>query len=65
MAVVGAAWEQQRDLVAMGAWKRGADAAADQAIDRWPAIEAFLRQEAEAAPFDLVVAAVSTLAGAA
>ena len=35
-------WEQQRDLVAMGAWKRGADPAVDEALDRWPAIEAFL-----------------------
>jgi type III secretion protein N (ATPase) len=41
-----ATWEQQRDLVLLGAHRRGVDPALDRAIDRWPAIEAFLRQDA-------------------
>ncbi len=42
-----ATWEQQRDLVLLGAYRRGTDAAIDEAIDRWPAIESFLRQGGE------------------
>jgi type III secretion protein N (ATPase) len=39
-----ASWEQQRDLVQLGAYRRGSDPLLDEAILRWPAIEAFLRQ---------------------
>ena len=42
-------WEGARDLVAAGAWVRGADPALDAAGDAMPAIEAFLRQEGSAA----------------
>jgi flagellar biosynthesis/type III secretory pathway ATPase len=42
-------WEAARDLVAAGAWVRGADPALDAAGDAMPAIEAFLRQEGSAA----------------
>jgi type III secretion protein N (ATPase) len=46
-------WERARDLVAAGAWVRGADPALDAAADAVPAIEAFLRQEgAEAVPIE-------------
>jgi type III secretion protein N (ATPase) len=46
-------WEAARDLVAAGAWVRGADPALDAAADAMPAIEAFLRQEgAAAAPIE-------------
>jgi type III secretion protein N (ATPase) len=38
------AWERCRDLVALGAHVRGADRAADRALERIAAIEAFLRQ---------------------
>ena len=38
-------WEAARDLVAAGAWVRGADPALDAAADAMPAIEAFLRQD--------------------
>jgi type III secretion protein N (ATPase) len=48
--------ERQRELVALGAYVRGGDPDADAALDRAPAIEAFLRQ----APGER-----STLAGAA
>lgn len=39
-----AAYERQRDLLAVGAYRRGGDPDADAAVDRMPAIEAFLRQ---------------------
>jgi type III secretion protein N (ATPase) len=42
-----AAWERNRDLIALGAYRPGADADADAAIARMPAIEGFLRQEAD------------------
>lgn len=38
--------ERARDLLALGAYARGSDAAADEALDRLAAIEAFLRQGA-------------------
>jgi ATP synthase in type III secretion protein N len=38
-------WEAARDLIAAGAWVRGADAELDEAVAAMPAIEAFLRQE--------------------
>jgi type III secretion protein N (ATPase) len=44
-AVVAAA-ERVRDLVAVGAYRRGSDAETDAALDRLPAIEAFLAQQA-------------------
>ena len=39
-----AAWRRNQDLIAIGAYKRGADARTDRALDRWGRIEAFLRQ---------------------
>jgi type III secretion protein N (ATPase) len=41
-----AAWERNRDLISLGAYRDGADADTDAAIARLPAIEAFLRQPA-------------------
>jgi type III secretion protein N (ATPase) len=38
------AYERQRDLIALGAYRRGADRLTDAAIERMDAIEAFLRQ---------------------
>jgi len=35
----------QRDLIAIGAYQRGADPVVDEAIARWPAIQAFLGQD--------------------
>jgi type III secretion protein N (ATPase) len=47
-----AAHERHRDLIVMGAYERGSDAATDSAIERWDALTAFLRQTTdEAAPF--------------
>jgi type III secretion protein N (ATPase) len=41
------AWERVRDLVALGAYARGSDPLADEALARLPALEAFLRQGPE------------------
>ncbi|MGE5489935.1 MAG: flagellar protein export ATPase FliI [Actinomycetota bacterium] len=42
---------QVRDLIPLGAYVPGADPATDRAVERWPRIEAFLRQGTrEAAP---------------
>jgi type III secretion protein N (ATPase) len=47
-----AAHERNRDLIALGAYERGADPATDAALARWDALTAFLRQATdEAAPF--------------
>jgi flagellar biosynthesis/type III secretory pathway ATPase len=39
-----AAYEQKRDLIALGAYKRGSDDRTDEAIAAMDAINAFLRQ---------------------
>jgi type III secretion protein N (ATPase) len=44
-----AAYERHRDLIALGAYARGADPDTDAAIERLPAIEAFLRQRPDEA----------------
>ena len=55
-----AAHERVRDLVALGAHRRGADPVADAALDRIEAIEAFLRQPAaEVAPWEATLARLS------
>lgn len=52
-----ARYAQVRELIPMGAYVPGADARTDQAVQRWPQLEAFLRQgTAEAAPFAACVA---------
>jgi flagellum-specific ATP synthase len=38
-------YQEHRDLIALGAYRRGADARVDEAVDRWPAILEFLRQD--------------------
>jgi type III secretion protein N (ATPase) len=61
-----AAHERVRELVAAGAYRRGADAEADLALELLPAIEEFLRQGAgEEAPFDETLARLAELAAAA
>ncbi len=58
-----AAWESQRDLIALGAWQRGADPLVDEAVDRMPALEAFLAQGTrECAPFEETVDRLEALA---
>lgn len=52
-----AAHERHRDLIAVGAYRRGSDHQTDAALDRLPAIEAFLAQRPdEAEPFEAVLA---------
>lgn len=42
-----AAYERQRHLVELGAWKKGADPDLDEAVAKLPEIEAFLRQDVQ------------------
>jgi type III secretion protein N (ATPase) len=59
-----ARWEGARELVAAGAWVRGADPALDAAAAAMPAIEAFLRQEGRSGvPLEATVASVLAIAG--
>jgi type III secretion protein N (ATPase) len=58
-----AAHARNRDLLAVGAYQRGADPETDAALDRLPAIDAFLRQgAAEAEPFEATLAKLAELA---
>jgi flagellum-specific ATP synthase len=57
-----AAYSAQRDLIAIGAYQRGADPLVDEAIARWPAIQAFLGQDVhEAASLESSKAALAQL----
>jgi flagellum-specific ATP synthase len=40
-----ATYENNRDLITIGAYQRGSDPRIDNAIGRWPQIEGFLRQD--------------------
>ena len=37
-------YQEHRDLIAVGAYQHGSDAAIDEAVARWPAMIEFLRQ---------------------
>ncbi len=57
-----AAYEQKRDLIVLGAYKKGADPETDQAIAKMPAITAFLTQKRdEPAPWEETVARLAKL----
>ncbi|MGY0558882.1 MULTISPECIES: flagellar protein export ATPase FliI [unclassified Lysobacter] len=57
-----AAYSAQRDLIAIGAYQRGSDPAVDEAVARWPAIQAFLGQDvSEASDVDASRAALARL----
>jgi len=59
-----AAYERNRDLVSLGAYERGSDAGTDAALERLPAIEAFLGQrQDEHAPFEETLARLAEVAG--
>ena len=47
LRALAATFEAKRDLVALGAYARGTDPELDDAIARSPAIERFLRQDAD------------------
>jgi flagellum-specific ATP synthase len=58
---VTAVYEHNRDLITIGAYQRGSDPRIDQAIARWPQIEAYLRQDMhERVPLAASVAQLST-----
>jgi flagellum-specific ATP synthase len=60
-----AAYQRNRDLIAIGAYQRGADARTDEALALWPRLEAFLRQDVnEAADHRASVQALAALFGA-
>jgi FliI/YscN family ATPase len=57
--------EAHRDIIALGAYKRGSDAKLDRAVDAVPSIERFLRQSAaELGTFDATVAELRRLGAA-
>jgi type III secretion system H+-transporting two-sector ATPase len=59
-----ATYEQHRDLILLGAYKKGTDARVDEALDRWPAIEAWLRQGTrECSAFDETLSGLSRAGG--
>jgi FliI/YscN family ATPase len=59
-----ATYERARDLVTIGAYERGTDARLDEALERLPAIEAFLQQGAqEWATLEQTVEHMSSVAG--
>lgn len=57
-----AAYNAQRDLIAIGAYQRGNDPVVDEALARWPAIQNFLGQDVhEGADVDASRAALARL----
>lgn len=59
-----AVYEAAEDLIRIGAYQRGADAALDRAIAALPGIQAFLRQErSDRVPFRLTQELLAALAG--
>ena len=59
-----AAFEEKRDLILLGAYKKGSDPRIDAAIDKIGAIEAFLRQgSTDSTPFSETVERLIQLAG--
>jgi flagellar biosynthesis/type III secretory pathway ATPase len=58
-----ALYEEKRDLVSLGAYKKGSDPRLDRALAKIDAIEAFLRQgRHERTPFAETVASLGRLA---
>lgn len=64
MRTLLAAFESKRDLIVLGAYARGSDAAVDEAIRKMPRIEAFLQQRTdEITGFEQVVRALVSAVG--
>lgn len=56
------AYSSHRDLISIGAYQRGSDPRVDQAIERWPQINAFVNQDvSEPAPLPASLKALETL----
>ncbi len=59
-------YQQNRDLITVGAYTPGSDSRIDEAINRYPALERFLRQDlAEAATWEDCLSALRAVTGAA
>ncbi|HQU90435.1 MAG TPA: flagellum-specific ATP synthase FliI, partial [Denitromonas sp.] len=57
-------YQRSRDLIAVGAYQAGSDPVLDQAVEAYPALEAFLQQGIdEREGFDAAVANLHTLFG--
>ena len=55
-------YQRNRDLIAIGAYQRGADPRVDEALALWPKIEAFLRQDvSEGSNFEASRSALAAL----
>ncbi len=55
-------YQRNRDLIAIGAYQRGADPRVDEALALWPKIEAFLRQDVgDGASFEASFRALTSL----
>jgi flagellum-specific ATP synthase len=58
-------YQQNRDLIAIGAYQKGSDPRIDAAIAQWPAIQQFLQQDMrEKVAYDESVTALRAVAGA-
>jgi flagellum-specific ATP synthase len=61
---INAVYQQNRDLITIGAYQKGSDPRVDEAIQYWPAMQRFLQQDAaEAVPFADSITALKTLMG--
>lgn len=59
-------YQQNRDLISIGAYQRGSDPRIDAAIALWPAMQQFLQQDLqEKVTFNDSVTSLNTLLGAA
>jgi flagellum-specific ATP synthase len=59
-------YQQNRDLVSVGAYRRGSDPRIDHAIDMWPKLLEFLRQDMyEAVPLHVARDQLRALVGGA
>jgi flagellum-specific ATP synthase len=57
-------WQQNRDLIAIGAYQKGADPRIDAAIAAWPAMQKFLQQDVqECVQYDASIAALAQVMG--
>jgi flagellum-specific ATP synthase len=57
-------WQQNRDLIAIGAYQKGADPRIDAAIAAWPAMQKFLQQDVqERVKYDASIAALAQMMG--
>ena len=57
-----AAYEEKRDLIALGAYSKGSDPRVDQAVLALPEIERFLQQSsADLVPYEQTVASLKSL----